>query len=950
MTSSPKSTIARIAMLASFSALLVTGCSEAPEALVKSAREYIAKGDPSAAAIQLRNALQKAPDNAEARYLLGTLLKDRRDAAGAVKELRRALELGYPADQVVPALARAMVDDGDAKELVDEFGARKLTNPDAQADLKTIIGNALVDLGKPKEAEAAFNAALSAKPEFADASLGIATLRAREHNLGEATKIVDAVLARPNPPPEASLLKAELLSSDGQQDAARAVLEKLTETSPRFLPARYQLAATLIAGGELDKATAQIEAIRKVSKLDTRAYYLEALIAAARGDLPAARDAVQLVLKSSPRYGPALVLAGEIEYRSRSYNQAENYLRQALSIMPGLAYAERLLAATYLRLGSPAHALEVLQPQLSRGSRDPQLMAIAGEAYLAAGDLAKADQYFAQVASLDPKNAAARTRLGQVRFAEGDTDAAVRDLEAASALDPNVSSADLALIANLVRRRQFDDALAAVGKLEQKQPSNPLVYNLKGLVYVAKHDLAKARASFERALQVQSDYLPAVTSLAQLDRAEQHPDAARKRFEAILEKEPKNEQALLGYAGLVQSLGGDPAEVETLIKKAIAANPQSIGARVALVNFYVGRGDLKQAQLAAQDANAAIPNDPRTLEVLGQVQLAAGDSTLAIGTFTKLVALRPGTVDPLMRLARALIVAKDYDRAIDKLRDALLLNPDLFEANREIVAIYALTGRPELAAKEIKAFQQRKPDDPRGYVLEGDMFATQRKYPEAEAAYKNAQKRGPDDPTIAAKLHAAAAAQGKTAAADAASDKWLHDHPKDVALRNYLGERALSKKDYKSAARYYQALVAQQPENPAFLNNLAWVAGEMNDPKALSYAEKAVSLAPDNAAALDTLGSLLVKKGDLSQGVEKIRRAAQLAPAQGDIRLHLAKSLIQAGDKDGARKELDALVQAGSQESPAKDAKQARPPPGSKPPLICNPACATEAAGLLKTL
>ena len=596
----------------------------------------------------------------------------------------------------------------------------------------------------------------------------------------------------------------------------------------------------------------------------------------------------------------------------------------------------------------------MLQPQLARNQRDPKLLGLAGEAYLALGDFPKAAQYLTSMTALDPKNSGARTRLGQVRFAEGDTEGAIRDLEAASALDPNVSSADLALLANLLRQREFDEALAAASKLEKKQPGNPLVYYLKGVVYIGKRDLVNARASFERALQTQSDYLPAVASLAQLDRLEKKPDVARQRYQAILEKEPKNEQALLGYAGLVQSLGADASEVEAIVKKAITVNPQSVGARSALVSFYVQRGDLKQAQLAAQDATAALPNEPHMLELLGNVQLAEGDTTLAIGTFTKLVASRPGTVDPLMRLARALVAAKDYDRAIDKLHEALLINPDFFEANREIVGVYAVSGRFDQAAQEVKALQRRRPDDARAYALAGDLFAVQKKYAESESAYKNAQKRAPDDGAVAAKLYAASTAAGKTAAADAAADRWLREHPKDVVVRTYLGERAVRDRDYKTAAKHYQAMVNLQPENALYLNNLAWVAGELGDPKALSYAEKAAGLAPDNAAVLDTLGTLLIKKGDLAQGVERIRRAAQLAPAKGDIRMHLAKALIQAGDKESARKELSALVQAGTPSSgDAANNKGSTKPSSSAaspPPLVCNPACASEAAGLLKTL
>ena len=176
---------------------------------------------------------------------------------------------------------------------------------------------------------------------------------------------------------------------------------------------------------------------------------------------------------------------------------------------------------------------------------------------------------------------------------------------------------------------------------------------------------------------------------------------------------------MLGLANLLQSLGGDPNEIESLLKKAVVANPQSINVRVALVTFYVRKGDGKQALLAAQEANTALPNDPRTLELLGGVQQATGDATQAVGTFTKLVAAQPGAVEPLLRLAGALVALKDYDKAIEKLREALRIKPDLYEASREIVAIYVMSGRADQALQEIKAIQRRQPNDMRGYAPRG---------------------------------------------------------------------------------------------------------------------------------------------------------------------------------------------------------------------------------------
>jgi FimV-like protein len=46
---------------------------------------------------------------------------------------------------------------------------------------------------------------------------------------------------------------------------------------------------------------------------------------------------------------------------------------------------------------------------------------------------------------------------------------------------------------------------------------------------------------------------------------------------------------------------------------------------------------------------------------------------------------------------------------------------------------------------------------------------------------------------------------------------------------------------------------------------------------------------------------------DPKRGTELLRMAARLAPAQAEIRLHLAKALIAVGDKTSARQELAEL-------------------------------------------
>ena len=107
-------------------------------------------------------------------------------------------------------------------------------------------------------------------------------------------------------------------------------------------------------------------------------------------------------------------------------------------------------------------------------------------------------------------------------------------------------------------------------------------------------------------------------------------------------------------------------------------------------------------------------------------------------------------------------------------------------------------------------------------------------------------------------------------------------------------------------------MLESQPNNVLALNNLAWVSGQLKDPKALEYAEKADKLAPNNPAILDTLGMLLVEKGDTQArhriAAEGGRACARMPPS---IRLNLARALVKDGQKDAAKKELETLAKLG---------------------------------------
>jgi putative PEP-CTERM system TPR-repeat lipoprotein len=904
--------------------LLTASCGQnSPEKLMASAKEYLAKGDRSAAVIQLKNLLAKNPDQGEARLLLGQAMFEAEDFASAEKELGRALELKQPQEKVLPPYVQALVALGKYKEVVVAVERHKLYDPTAVAATQAALGDAFSRLGDRVRAKEAYDAALAAVPGLSRARLGQAKLAAANGQLDEALSRTDEVIAAEPKLAEALVFRAQLLLAKGDRENGRKALEETIAASDRFVPARLALIGLLIENGDSDAATKLIEGTRKVAPNELRVDYLEALLAYRLGELERARQRVQLVLKYVPNQVASIVLAGAIELRARQYQGAEIHLSRAVAQAPNHVGARQLLAQTYLRMGEPGKARNVLLPLLERGMpTNSPLLLLAGEVALANGDMKQADAYFRAAATRGTPGGAARIRLGQIAIASGRVDEGFTELEIASELDSGLYQADLAIIVAHLQRNELDKAQKAVQTLEKKQPKNPLTFHMHGVTNLARGDVASARRAFEKALELQPNFLPAAQNLARIDLNEQRPDDARRRYEAMSAKDPGNEQVHMALAELLTQTGAPAKEIQATLQRAIAANSQAAIPRIALINFQLRVGDIAAALTTAQAAMAAMPKDVRVLDAVGSAQEAGGQVNQAIETYTRLAALQPNASLPLYRLATLYAREKDTEKAIETLRRARRIAPNERDVVPQLVRAYMLADRVDEALAEARGLQRREPKFAGGYSLEGDIHLARDRHDDAVRAYREALRLEPKANATAIRLHRALAARGSAAEADAWAKAWLARHPADPAMRLYLAERELTARNLKAAAVHYQALIATNPKNAVALNNLASISGELGDPKALSYAERAVKLAPNSPALLDTYGMLLVKSGDPAKGLPQMERALELAPGRLDLRLNYARALIEAGRKAEARRELEVLSKAGAAFAGSKDAAE----------------------------
>jgi tetratricopeptide (TPR) repeat protein len=111
------------------------------------------------------------------------------------------------------------------------------------------------------------------------------------------------------------------------------------------------------------------------------------------------------------------------------------------------------------------------------------------------------------------------------------------------------------------------------------------------------------------------------------------------------------------------------------------------------------------------------------------------------------------------------------------------------------------------------------------------------------------------------------------------------------------------------AIKRYRAVLTMDTSNVQALNDLAYLLATQNPDEALAPAQKAVELAPDNAAVQDTLGFVFYRKGDYRQATNYIKAGVAKEPTPSR-QFHLGMCYRKSGETQLAAKTLAAALQA----------------------------------------
>jgi putative PEP-CTERM system TPR-repeat lipoprotein len=898
--------LALAAALAGFAAYSVFFKKDSLDYLA-AARSKEAKGDAGAAVIEYKNALQADPGNLEARLLLGKLYYARNKFDAAEKELSAATKSGkHP--EVLPLLARTLMQLNQHKRLLEQIQPPVGAALNINAEILALRARAQLATGDTVGYEMSQQLADAQQLNHPASQTNKAMQLAQHGHLNNALALIDQALVQAPKYTDLLLFKGDLLSGLKRVPEAIDAYDKAAEAEPGNLRALLASANLNMQSNQLDRAAAKLKAANAVSPDNLIVRYQDAMLEFRLGHAAVALTKIQDVLKAAPDFVPARLLAGAAALAGGRHEAALKDLEYVVAQSPENQSARKLLAIIKMQTGQGKEAKALLSQLDPKLLDDPMLLSAQADLAMRNRDFVEARRSLERAAVLNPAQPKLLTELAASQIASGDEAAALTSLERAVVLDKTGVTPDLFLIQTHIKAKRHDAALKAIDQLEKKNPQSPVASNLRGAVAAAKGDMAQARMQFERALKLQPAYLPAANNLAQLDVQAKDLRSARQRFEQIIKIDPKNASAWISLAQLAGMQNDGKAYFDSL-EKAKQVAPDGGQARELLIKYWLMKKDFARAISESREAINATGNKA-FYDPLGAAHAMSGNKLESLAAYEKWAESAPASPVAHYRLAVAQESNGKRTDALTALDKALKLSPDYPDAMQAKASLLGAQGKIDEALGLVRDFQKRHANSYVGYAAEAEVQMQAKRPTEAAKLFERAARLSGHGMFLVQSKSAYVAA-GQAQVGERVLSDWLAKHPKDMLVKHALAQAQLDSGRSKEAAAHYEWLVNANPNDLIALNNLAWVYGNLGDARAVTTAERALKLQPNNAAVKDTLGWLLVRSGGVKQGVEYLRQAVKAQPNAPEIGIHLADGLARLGQHKEALSTLELLLGSG---------------------------------------
>jgi len=498
--------------------LAVTWDEASPELRVSLASALLEAGRVEPAEEEARRGLELAkgsPTAGDAEVVLARAALARREPEAAVLALREAIRIetaaavrGEPDPEPWRLLADVYADRGDpdaAARTLDDLA--RLSPEDAAAGHRE-LGRRAVEAGAPGRAEGHLLRAAALDPGDPDSRRLLAAAYEALRRISQARDAQLAVLRLEPDDPEAELALGRYALRDDDVDGAREWFRRHVRDSADPADAQVRCAFEWLDDERAEAAIQSARAGLAEVGPDPRLRLAEGLGLLALRRFPEAVKSLELVPPAAGEiWVPARASLAEALSRSGRHAEAERALEPVVAARPADTRVVTARARVRLRAGHPGEAATGLRNALAGrdrsapGSDVPELTAALADALVSAGKPDEALSVLRDALASRPRDAALNYSLGSILDRAGRPEEAVAQMRALLVLDPDHAEAMNFIAYQWAERGvRLDEAERLVRRALELSPRAGHMHDTLGWVLYRKGDPAGAMAALERSL------------------------------------------------------------------------------------------------------------------------------------------------------------------------------------------------------------------------------------------------------------------------------------------------------------------------------------------------------------------------------------------------------------------------------------------------------------------